>query len=330
MSLNEFDLIRKFFLQTSQLEDSGVTHGIGDDCAILDVPDGFQLAVSTDTLVSGVHFFSDVDPYRLGFKSLAVNLSDLAAMGAMPKWASLAITLPEVDSDWLCEFSRGFFELAKRFKVTLVGGDTTKGPLSITISVKGIIPRGKALLRKNATIGDKICVSGHIGNGGLGLVCKLGNIQVKNQSSFVNDLEVTEPRVELGLLLRDCASSCIDISDGLIQDLQHILKQSQCSANIDVDKLPLSVEMHEELEMLTITNEDSKQFALRGGDDYELLFTISPENLMQLNTKLAVSEIDQLAITEIGEITCDPQAIVTLYEQGKPVFLPTQGWDHFN
>lgn len=330
MSLNEFDLIRKFFMRSSQPEGNGVAHGIGDDCAILDVPDGFQLAVSTDTLVSGVHFFSDVDPYRLGVKSLAVNLSDLAAMGATAKWVSLAITVPKVDQNWLCEFSRGFFELAEKFKVSLVGGDTTKGPLSITISVKGIIPRDNALLRNNAVVGDKICVSGHLGNGALGLACKLHNKKINNPVSFVNALELTQPRIELGLLLRDFASSCIDISDGLIQDLQHILKQSQCSASINIDKLPLSPEMQEELALQTITSLESKQFALRGGDDYELLFTISQERLAQLKAQLAVSEMAKLPITEIGEITNASPPIVQLYEQGKPVFLPTQGWDHFN
>ena len=169
MSLGEFDLIKLYFQDKRVIEDNGVALGIGDDCAILDVPDGHQLAVSTDSLVCDVHFFADVDPYRLGYKALAVNLSDLAAMGATPKWVSLAITLPDMNEQWLAEFSRGFFELADSFNVSLVGGDTTKGPLSITVSVKGIIPRGLALQRDQAKVGDLICVSGTLGDGGVGL-----------------------------------------------------------------------------------------------------------------------------------------------------------------
>lgn len=329
MSLNEFELIRQFFKPTPNFQGDGIVHGIGDDCAILDVPDGYQLAVSTDSLVSGIHFFADVDPYRLGYKALAVNLSDLAAMGATPKWASLAITLPEVDSKWLSEFSRGFFDLAKTFNVSLVGGDTTKGPLSITVSVKGIVSRGKALLRKNADVGDMICVSGNLGNGGLGLACKLQTKHVNNQQIFIESLELTRPRIELGLLLSDLASSCIDISDGLIQDLQHILNASECSANIVIDKLPLSQEMLKEVELATITNQEATHLALRGGDDYELLFTISTDKLIQLKERLALSDISRLPITVIGEITTNSPPVVQLYEGNKPVFLPTQGWDHF-
>ena len=202
MSLGEFDLIQRYFTAKIANQDNGVALGIGDECALLDVPDGHQLAVSTDTLVCDVHFFADVDPYRLGYKALAVNLSDLAAMGATPKWVSLAITLPDMNESWLAAFSRGFFALADRFNVSLVGGDTTQGPLSITISVKGVIPRGQALQRSQAKVGELICVSGKLGDGGVGLSAQLQQISVTATQYFIDALELAEPCIELGIALR--------------------------------------------------------------------------------------------------------------------------------
>lgn len=329
MSLGEFDLIAQYFNTQNQLSESGVVIGIGDDCAILDIPEGHQLAVSTDTLVSGIHFFADVDPYRLGYKSLAVNLSDLAAMGATPKWASLAITLPNLDENWVAEFSRGFFDLAKQFNVSLVGGDTTKGPLSITVSVKGIIPRGEALLRSEAQSDDLICVSGDLGDGGLGLQCKLQSSEIANKSYFIDALELAQPRIDLGIQLRGLASSCMDISDGLTQDLTHILKASHCLAQIDVDKLPLSDVMLKEIELSNISQEQALQYALTGGDDYELLFTISAYQLTQLNT------LSRDKITVVGKIinntqyrTTDP--LIQLMKNKQLVSFSQQGWDHFH
>ena len=282
MSLSEFDLIKGYFKSKPTVADNGVSIGIGDDCAILDVPDGYQLAVSTDTLVSGVHFFADVDPYRLGYKALAVNLSDLAAMGATPKWISLAITLPEINETWVSEFSRGLFELANKYKMSLVGGDTTKGPLSITVSVKGIIPRGLALRRDNALTGDLICVSGCLGDGALGLESKLRNIPLNNTAYFIDALELTDPQIELGILLRNLASSCMDISDGLTQDLKHILNASSCSAKLELEKLPLSLALKNEVKKGYVTQQQALQFGLTGGDDYELLFTIQPHKLLNI------------------------------------------------
>ncbi len=329
MSLGEFDLIKRYFQHHRAAENNGVALGIGDDCAILNVPDGHQLAVSTDSLVCDVHFFADVDPYRLGYKALAVNLSDLAAMGATPKWVSLAITLPNMDEVWLAEFSRGFFELADKFKVSLVGGDTTKGPLSITVSVKGIIPRGLALQRGQAKVGELICVSGALGDGGVGLACKLQEIQVAKQQYFIDALELTEPRVELGLLLRTLASSCIDISDGLTQDLQHILKASACSAALDIDKLPLSPVLQEEVENAAMSRKQALQYALTGGDDYELLFTISADNLCRLENLLAQDSSGQTGITVIGAVCQQQQPSIQLFADKQPVSFSLQGWDHF-
>lgn len=333
MSLGEFDLIKRYFKQTNRGSnnstvnggvDTGVHIGIGDDCAILDVPEGYQLAVTTDSLVCGVHFFEDVCAYRLGYKSLAVNLSDLAAMGATPKWVSLAITLPSVDEEWLSEFSRGFFELASKHNITLIGGDTTKGPLSITVSAKGIVPRNKALLRSGAQIGDLICVSGALGNGALGLASKLDQIQLKDHNVFIDALELTEPRNELGMLLSLNASSCIDISDGLLQDLGHIVEASQCSATVQLEKLPLSAAMLAEISNNTLTIDQALQFALTGGDDYELAFTINKqryEHLISCNLPTKV--------TVIGEIVSPNQLNIRLTQNNKTVSPQLTGWDHF-
>jgi len=326
MSLGEFDLITRYFkLLDKPAPDSGVVLGIGDDCAILDVPDGHQLAVTTDSLVSGVHFFEDVCPYRLGYKSLAVNLSDLAAMGAEPKWVSLAITLPTVDEQWLSAFSRGFFELASQHNITLIGGDTTKGPLSITVSAKGIVPRNKALLRSGAQAGELICVSGTLGNGGVGLDHKIDGLVLNNAAAFIDALELTEPRNQLGMLLTDYASSCIDISDGLIQDLQHILKASHCNAIIDVEKLPLSDALQHEIHTDTLSTEQAYRYALTGGDDYELLFTMTPAaySALQLNN-------DVSPVTIIGRVVEEENTPkVKLTQAGETFVLQAGGWDHF-
>ena len=326
MIVNEFDLIQCYFKDKTVIKKNGVALGIGDDCAILDVPDGYQLAVSTDSLVCDVHFFADVDPYRLGYKALAVNLSDLAAMGATPKWVSLALTLPKMDKDWLAEFSRGFFELANQFNVSLVGGDTTKGPLSITVSVKGIIPRGEALQRNQAKVGDFICVSGTLGDGAIGLGCKLNKQPLVDKSHFVDALELTEPRIDLGILLRGLASSCIDVSDGLIQDLKHILRASGCSAQLELDKLPLSCALKNEIECTSLTHHQALQYALTGGDDYELLFTISGKHLHQL--QLLRSKED-LSITVIGTTSQQEKKLIELLEHKQPAVFSQQGWDHF-
>ena len=329
MSLGEFDLIAKYFDTQAQLPDHGVVIGIGDDCAILDIPNGQQLAVSTDTLVSGIHFFADVDPYRLGYKTLAVNLSDLAAMGATPKWASLAITLPAMNEHWIAEFSRGFFDLANQFNVTLVGGDTTKGPLSITVSVKGIVPRGAALPRHNAQSDDLICVSGALGDGGLGLECKRQALAVTHQSYFIDALELTEPRIDLGIKLRHLASSCMDISDGLTQDLTHILKASHCAAVIDVDKLPLSDAMLNQIKLGHISEQQALQYALTGGDDYELLFTIAAPQL----AKLQHLTDDKIAV--VGKIVDrakinSTDTLIQLFNNKQAISFSQQGWDHFH
>ncbi|TEW54996.1 thiamine-phosphate kinase [Psychromonas sp. RZ22] len=330
MSKGEFDIIQRYF-QRPKNDDNGVVIGIGDDCAILDIPQDYQLAVTTDSLVSGVHFFEDVDPYRLGYKSLAVNLSDLAAMGATAKWVSLAITLPSINEVWLAEFCRGFFALADQYNVQLVGGDTTKGPLSITVSAKGLVKKTKVLTRNNAKVGDIICVSGSLGDGAVGLSAKLESLTLTNPQPFIDALELTEPRLALAKSLVDHASSCIDISDGLSQDLSHILKQSQCYAEIALDKLPLSDAMLDEIKSGNITKQQAWQFAINGGDDYELLFTISAEKLIKLRlelNKLNLSCFDIGTVTQQQLVNEETQSLVFTYKK-QAVALKSTGWDHF-
>ncbi|WP_413693568.1 thiamine-phosphate kinase [Psychromonas sp. KJ10-2] len=347
MSQGEFDIIKQYFERPIK-GDQGVSIGIGDDCAILDIPAGSQLAVTTDSLVSGVHFFEDVDPYRLGYKSLAVNLSDIAAMGAEAKWVSLAITLPSVNKTWLSEFCRGFFALADKYKVQLIGGDTTKGPLSITVSAKGLVKKGKALTRQGAQAGDLICVSGALGDGGLGLAVKLladeGN-SLQNKQAFIDALELTEPRLTLAQQLASYATACIDISDGLSQDLTHILNKSQCHAQIELEKLPLSAAMQQEVKLGNISQSQAWKYALSGGDDYELLFTIPEHKLSAFKAHLAGhSQQHALACFEIGKITplstassqstgntrhLMTQQAISFTHQQQPVVLDNTGWDHF-
>ena len=344
MSHGEFDIIHRYF-DRPVASGQGVSLGIGDDCAILDIPDGHQLVVTTDSLVSGVHFFEDVDPYLLGYKSLAVNLSDIAAMGAEAKWVSLAITLPTIDEYWISEFCRGFFALADKYKVQLIGGDTTKGPLSITVSAKGLVKKGKALTRKGALPGDAIYVSGALGDGGLGLAIKLlceSTDKVKNKQAFIDALELTEPRLTLAKQLANYASTCIDISDGLSQDLIHILKKSQCNAQIDLENLPLSSAMEEEILQGNVSQLQAWQYAVSGGDDYELLFTVPARRLFAFqqlldnlltNTELTCSRIGQIIAlpTQEGASQFDSSmnSAISFTHLQQPVDLQKNGWDHF-
>lgn len=281
MALDEFSLIEKFFTQHQPIR-KDVLFGVGDDAALLQPPTDQILAITTDTLVAGVHFSHDADPYDIGYKSLAVNLSDLAAMGAMPTWILLALTLPEVNEPWLKKFSAGFFALIKQYNLQLVGGDTTRGPLSITVQALGFVPHGKALRRDGAKVGDRVYVTGTLGDAGLAL-------QEKNYPELTTDeraclqqrLNRPVPRVEVGIALRDIASSAIDISDGLAADLGHILSASNVGAEICLDKIPLSPNLSKHLSL-----QDAWQLALSAGDDYELCFTVAPENENKLTQAL--------------------------------------------
>ena len=269
MPCGEFSLIKQYF--TSQpVKRKDVSTGIGDDCAILTVPEKQQVAISTDTLVSGIHFLPTISPEDLAYKALAVNISDLAAVGADPAWASLALTLPKVDNDWLEAFSRSLFALAEYYSIQLIGGDTTKGPLSLTITIQGLVPQGMALLRSGAKIGDWIYVTGFLGDSAAGLAVLQNRLQPSQPESrdyFITRHLRPQPRLLQGQALRSLASAAIDISDGLISDLNHILTASGCGARINLDALPYSTAMKSQ-----VSKEQAEIWALSGGEDYELCF----------------------------------------------------------
>ncbi|SUG49126.1 thiamine-monophosphate kinase [Salmonella enterica subsp. arizonae] len=240
MACGEFSLIARYFdrVRSTRLD---VETGIGDDCALLNIPEKQTLAISTDTLVAGNHFLPDIDPADLAYKALAVNLSDLAAMGADPAWLTLAITLPEVDEPWLEAFSDSLFELLNYYDMQLIGGDTTRGPLSMTLGIHGYIPAGRALKRAGAKPGDWIYITGTPGDSAAGLAVLQNRLLVSEETDahyFIKRHLRPTPRILHGQALRDIASAAIDISDGLISDLGHIVKASGCGAKVDVDALP--------------------------------------------------------------------------------------------
>ena len=325
---SEFNLIDQFFVQ-GNLSRSDVDLGIGDDCALVSVPEGHHVAITTDTLAAGTHFLADANPELIGYKALASNLSDLAAMGAKPTWVSLALTLPEPDEKWLEGFCKGFFGLAKQYNVQLIGGDTTKGPLSITITVHGIVPKGEAMTRKGAKLGDDIYVTGPLGDSAAGLEILLRR-SPQSQTALEQELEYRHyysiPKVELAQQIRHLCHSALDISDGLISDLGHILKQSNVSAKIDVNRLPVSNEL-----VKYYDDEDQYQkVALTSGEEYELCFTASKENretIRQITTLLNHN------VSIIGEIVNGPftnlQDSVQLYKETVKLDWALYGYDHF-
>ena len=312
---SEFQLISQYFGRQSHHD--GVMLGIGDDAALLQVPTGEVLVTTTDTFIAGRHFPENTHPFAIGHKALAVNLSDLAAMGATPRWFLLALTLPDFNELFLSEFSRGLFNLAKNSRVALVGGDTTKGALSITITALGTVPFKQALTRHQAQVGDGIYVSGTLGDAGLGLQVALGTAPTLNDDDAQyakGRLDFPQARVSLGLALRGLASACLDVSDGLAQDLGHILQASHVGADIELEKLPLSAA----LQRLPV--EDAWQLALTSGDDYELCFTLSDENAAKLG------ELD-VAITRIGTISANTGLRFTAH--GLARMVNVSGYQHF-
>jgi thiamine-monophosphate kinase len=316
--MTEFDLIRRYFTRATP----GTLLGVGDDAALLQVSEGNLLAVSTDMLVGGTHFFPDADPFFLGHKTLAVNLSDMAAMGAIPRWATLAIALPGADEVWLEKFSAGFFSLAKQYSVDLVGGDTTRGPLNLCVTIMGEVPKGGALLRSGAQIGDEIWVSGRLGDAALALAHLQGRIVLPEAefAACAPALHQPQPRVALGLALRGLANCAIDISDGLLADLGHIIEASKVGAKIDLVKLPVSLPVSKNFgRSLGI------QCALAGGDDYELCFTAPAARHHDV---LRISEKLDLPLTSIGNIVAGQSCIVH-DAAGNPLNLGSSGYDHF-
>ena len=293
MALSEFELIARFFDSPDFAvpDAEGVVLGVGDDAAILRLPPGEDLAVAVDTLVAGVHFPVASGPEQIGHRALAVNLSDLAAMGARPLWFTLALTLPEADEAWLAGFSRGLAAIARRFRVVLVGGDTTRGPLSITIQVHGSVPAGLALRRDGARPGDEVWVSGHPGTAALGLRQLLaGGARDEAAQVFAEP----QPRVALGLALRGLASAAIDVSDGLLADAGHIAERSAVAIALERERLPFSPPL-----AALADRDDACTLALTGGDDYELCFTAPPRH----GAAIAGAAADLgLACTRIGRV----------------------------
>ncbi|MCK4864340.1 MAG: thiamine-phosphate kinase [Gammaproteobacteria bacterium] len=323
---SEFDIIRQYFTPTSisQKRDD-VVLGIGDDAAILDVSEHHQqhqLVQSVDTLVAGVHFPIETSPQDIAYKALAVNLSDMAAMGAEPAWFTLAITLPDADEKWLKDFSESLSALAKKYRVQLIGGDTTHGPLCISITINGFVPTGKALTRHKAQLTDKIYVSGTIGDAALALAAWQGQCLLREESIdyLQQRLNRPKPQIDLGLLLSEYASSCIDISDGLIADLKHITDSSDVGATIYFENIPLSKEFNLNLtDDILITS-----LVLSGGDDYELCFTIP--SAKQADFEKEINE-KYILVTCIGEIESKPG--VRCIKDDKEIDIQGIGYQHF-
>jgi thiamine-monophosphate kinase len=322
MACGEFSLIARYFdrVRSSRRD---VETGIGDDCALLTVAEKQLLAISTDTLVSGIHFLPDIDPRDLGYKALAVNLSDLAAMGADPTWLTLAITLPEVDESWLEAFSDSLFEQLDYYDMQLIGGDTTRGPLSMTLGIHGLVPVGRALKRSGARPGDWIYVTGTPGDSAAGLAILQDRLTVEDltQTAYLKKRHLRPtPRILHGQALRDLASSAIDLSDGLISDLGHILKASECGARVDLDALPYS-----EAVKANVDAERALQWALSGGEDYELCFTVPELNRGALD--VAIGNLG-IPFTCIGQVAPASEGLQFM-QKGKPVTLNLKGYDHF-
>lgn len=319
--MGEFDLIKRYFLRKSLQND--VILSVGDDCAITSIPTGYQLAITTDTLVEGTHFLPSISPADLAYKSVAVNLSDLAAMGATPTWMSLALTLPEIKEEWLAEFSQSLFAILERYGVSLIGGDTTKGSLSITLTAQGFLPENQGLFRHQAKVDDWIFVSGFLGDSAAGLNLLLKNRKIENESDrylIQRHLRPT-PRVELGLALRSFSCCALDISDGLLADLGHILEHSQVGAEIYLENLPLSRHLCTQYEQT-----QAEILALTGGEDYELCFTVSEEKREEMEQVLRSQGIK---VTCIGKILPQTSGL-NLLKNGEKVALPAHcGFDHF-
>ena len=320
MSGSEFDIIRRYFTR-QQPRRGDVIAGIGDDAALLQVPAGSELAVCMDTLVAGVHFPESTTAAAIGHKALAVNLSDLAAMGATPAWATLSLTLPDSASGWLDSFSKAFFCLADRYGVQLVGGDITRGPLSVTVQAHGLVPGGRALRRQGAQPGDHLYVTGTLGDAGLAL--RTGDDVA---DALQQRLDYPEPRIAAGLLLRDYASAAIDISDGLLADLGHLLAAAGPGASINIDQLPRSIAFTEAIQQLG----DERQawfheLPLSAGDDYELCFSVPEPACKPMETALSNQSI---ACTAIGVIEQEP-GIRCHRTNGEVYQAAAEGYQHF-
>ncbi|MDP1529403.1 MAG: thiamine-phosphate kinase [Rhodoferax sp.] len=314
----EFDLIAKHFTRATP----GAVLGVGDDCALLAPTPDMQLAVSSDMLLEGHHFSPQDSPAGIGHKSLAVNLSDLAAMGATPRWATLSIALPTANDAWLTAFARGFFRMADLHGIELVGGDTTRGALTISITVMGEVPPGQALRRDGAQAGDDVWVSGVIGSAALALAYRQGRLFMEqvDAAKVLPALYLPTPRVTLGIALRGIASSAIDISDGLLADLGHILQRSHVGATLEFAALPTLPVVQTYLEHAV-----ARDCVLAGGDDYELCFTAP---VAKRDAVRAAAEVAGVAVTRIGQIHAAP-GLTVRDADGQPLPFERTGYDHF-
>jgi thiamine-monophosphate kinase len=311
---SEFDLIEYYFKKKVQQ----TALGIGDDAAIINVQKNHQLVISSDMLIENIHFLKNTNASHLGWKSLAVNLSDIAAMGGKPKWATLSISLPKINHVWLKKFSAGFFKCANQFDIDLIGGDTTKGPLSISITIIGEIKKNQGLLRSSAKINDDIWVTGQLGLASMGLASLEGKLKLSTRlkAKCLKALEIPTPKVSLGYLLYRYTNSCIDISDGLIQDLNHILKASQVGAILLLNDIPCEK---------FIRASKNYEFVLNGGDDYELLFSAPKKNRSYIKK---IAKKTNTAVNIIGTIIRQ-KSIKILNEHGKSVAFNPKGFNHF-
>jgi thiamine-monophosphate kinase len=319
--MDEFDLIRRYFSRLGAAR-SDVELGVGDDAAILRVPGDAELVVSVDTIVAGRHFPLESDARSVGHRALAVNLSDLAAMGAAPAWATLALTLPSADAEWLARFSSGFSDLANAHGVALVGGDTTAGPLTISVQIMGHVPCGAALRRSGAQAGDILAVTGTLGDAGAGLALATGALTTKDTAAareLARRFEYPAPRVEFGVAARGLASAAMDLSDGLAGDLPKLASASGLAAHVDVERLPLSRALQS-----ASSPEQARAFALGGGDDYELLVAVPPRYLDELVARAAQLN---LTLSAIGELRRGNAVRWALH--GTVFDPPVEGYDHF-
>jgi thiamine-monophosphate kinase len=322
MASGEFELIQKYFLSTLSRDD--VSTGIGDDCAVVSVPRGMQLAVTTDTLIDNVHFPHGTLPEDIACKAVAVNLSDLAAMGAEPAWVTLALSFPDVDEDWIRAFADSFRITAEKYNVQLIGGDTTQGPLVITVQAMGLVDPDRIMRRDRAKPGDSVYVTGTLGDAAAGLrILQQGRPVDDSHAWLVERLNRPQARTTIGMKLAHCCSCAIDISDGLIADLGHILAASQCGATINIDKIPLS---HQLVEYSTDRNEVDWEMVLSGGDDYELCVVAPPENEVEL---MSIASVTSTPLTRIGIIE-EQQALNIVDDSGARYLFDHDGYQHFS
>ncbi|MBI3899104.1 MAG: thiamine-phosphate kinase [Gammaproteobacteria bacterium] len=318
--MTEFELIRRYFA-SQPLARNDVRVGIGDDAAVFHAPTNNDTVITSDVLVADVHFYADAAPEAIGYKSLAVNISDLAALGAEPAWFLLDLTLPEVRPAWLEKFASGMFELAQRHRMQLIGGDTARGPLSIAITAVGFVPYGKGLLRSGAQVGDDVYVTGALGDAALALahLQHKQELTAAERTAVIQRLERPTPRAAEGIALRDLAASAIDVSDGLLADLGHILTASNVGARLQLDTIPLSATYRAQLPAI------GWDYALAGGDDYELCFTAPAANAAAIHS---LAEKHSFALTKIGEITA-ATTLELIDCNGQPYVPKNKGHDHF-